>query len=341
MSYDEDELLAAARFTSRYIRLVGQEAAPSKCVLLSTSARTRCSMKAWDISGAGDCWSVRLDVRDLGGHLDTTYRGRAGTLAERIPPVRVSCKAAGSLPLGFRGILGLLRFKSIPAALHGVESSHISEANISSIRTAFVAAVWSSRMPLSHPGAVLSLLDGPDGCDPAFFVVWARFRLLRRYLAYRLGEMQRIYRMLSAISTGVRGHGPIHLLLASAAKIGFVWNSEECCWVRPGLGCLHMVASPWQVFQSSILQGWRNCVFTDLCKREGFRGIQGVSPLVDWEGSLKLLFSSHVRERDKALLRAILVGGVWNGFLLGRMRGEVVPCRFCGVEDGDSPPGQS
>ena len=44
---------------------------------------------------------------------------------------------------------------------------------------------------------------------------------------------------------------------------------------------------------------------------------------VDWEGSLKLLFSSHVRERDKALLRAILVGGVWNGFLLGRMRGEV------------------
>ena len=103
VSYDEDELLAAARFTSRYIRFVGQEAAPSKCVLLSTSAKTRSRMKDWDISGAGDCWSVRLDVRDLGGHLDTTYRSRAGTLADRIPPVRVSCKAAGSLPLGFRG----------------------------------------------------------------------------------------------------------------------------------------------------------------------------------------------------------------------------------------------
>ena len=75
--------------------------------------------------------------------------------------------------------------------------------------------------------------------------------------------------------------------------------------------------------------------FADLCKREGFRGIQGVAPLLDWDGSLKLLLSSHVRERDKALLRAILVGGVWNGFLLGRMRGEEVPCRFCGGRDGD------
>ena len=38
----------------------------------------------------------------------------------------------------------------------------------------------------------------------------------------------------------------------------------------------------------------------------------------------------HVRERNKALLRAIMVGGVWNGFLLGRIRGQLVPCRFCG-----------
>ena len=30
-----------------------------------------------------------------------------------------------------------------------------------------------------------------------------------------------------------------------------------------------------------------------------------------------------------------MVGGVWNGSLLGRVRGEPVPCRFCGVPDGD------
>ena len=50
---------------------------------------------------------------------------------------------------------------------------------------------------------------------------------------------------------------------------------------------------------------------------------------------MQLLNSSHVRERDKALLRAIMVGGVWNGFLLSRVRGRDFPCRFCGAPDND------
>ena len=35
------------------------------------------------------------------------------------------------------------------------------------------------------------------------------------------------------------------------------------------------------------------------------------------------------------LLRAILCGGAWNGFLLGKAKKEDVPCRFCGKRDGD------
>ena len=30
-----------------------------------------------------------------------------------------------------------------------------------------------------------------------------------------------------------------------------------------------------------------------------------------------------------------MVGGVWNVFLLGRARGQPVPCQFCGAPDGD------
>ena len=57
--------------------------------------------------------------------------------------------------------------------------------------------------------------------------------------------------------------------------------------------------------------------------------------MLDIAGSLQLLHASHVRERDKALPRSIMVGGVWNGFLLGHARGEIVPCRFCCGFDGD------
>ena len=55
----------------------------------------------------------------------------------------------------------------------------------------------------------------------------------------------------------------------------------------------------------------------------------------DLKGSLQLLTSTHLRDRDKMLLRAIKCGGVWNEFLLGKARKEDVPCRFCGKKDGD------
>ena len=86
-----------------------------------------------------------------------------------------------------------------------------------------------------------------------------------------------------------------------------------------------------QHFRGAIWQAWQSKVAVDLCKRKGFRGGFGV----DLYGSHQLLVSSHPRERDKMLLRAILSGGVWNGFLLGKAKKEDIPCRFCGAPDND------
>ena len=207
---------------------------------------------------------------------------------------------------------------------------HSSEG-LRRLRSAVCRVVWSRRQPLANVGAVLSLLDGPSGCDPAFCVVWFRFPLLRRYLALWPAEVGRVYRLLDMVSDGCPGHGPIHLLYCSAADIGFHWDSSALAWTRPGLPMLDNLAGPIQHFRSAILDAWRNKVALDLCKRQGFRG----GPLLDVHGSLQLLNSSHVRERDKALLRTFLVGGVWNGFLLGYVRGQAVPCRFCGAPDHD------
>ena len=101
--------------------------------------------------------------------------------------------------------------------------------------------------------------------------------------------------------------------------------------MRPGLPMLSNLAGPIQHFRSAILDAWRNRIAVDLCGRRGSRG----GPLLDIHGSLQLLNSSHVRERDKGLLRSVMVGGVWNGFLLGRVRNQTVPCRFCGAPDHD------
>ena len=113
--------------------------------------------------------------------------------------------------------------------------------------------VWSRRQPLASVGAVLSLLDGPTGCGPAFCVVWFRFRLLRRYLALWPAEVGRVYRLLEMVGEGFPVHGPVHLLSASAAEIGFQWDPDVLAWSRPGLPLFSNLAGPLQHFKAAIL----------------------------------------------------------------------------------------
>ena len=228
-------LFESAHFTAQYVWSVGQDVSPGKCVLLSTSKAVRRAMKLWDISGDGGFWKVQLDVRDLGGHLDFTYRARAGTLSHRVGKATFGVAAVDALPLGFRVKLGMVRGKHLPAGLHAAEASYVSSSSISAFGAAIVRAVWSTKMPLANSPAILNLLDGPVDVDPVFHVIWSRFRMMRWFLAYCPEEEPRIFRMLDFISRGAQGHGPVHLLLTSAAGISFAWDGEEKGWVRVSL----------------------------------------------------------------------------------------------------------
>ena len=180
-----EQLLQAAQFTSAYVRLVGQEPAPSECILMSTSAAVRKNMKV--IFAQGERWTVKLDVRDLGGHLDTTYRAWGCTLAVRVLAVLQIVWLVSALPLGYRVKLRILRTICVPAALHGVEASHLSQSGLFKLKAAFVRACWSGKLTLAHTGTVLGMLDGPEFVDPVACIVWFRFRLMRRYA--RIGRL--------------------------------------------------------------------------------------------------------------------------------------------------------
>ena len=125
-------------------------------------------------------------------------------------------------------------------------------------------------MPLANTPAILSLLDGPVDVDPAFYIVWSRFRMMRRYLAYCPEEEPRISRMLDLISRGAQGHGPVHLLLISAAEIGFAWDSGEQGWTRVSLPPLRMMTGPIQHFRSAILDAWHFHVFPSFLRGRVF-----------------------------------------------------------------------
>ena len=54
--------------------------------------------------------------------------------------------------------------------LHGIEASSLASDSLRKLRSSIHKVVWSRRQPLASVGAALSLMDGPTGCDLAFFV---------------------------------------------------------------------------------------------------------------------------------------------------------------------------
>ena len=241
---------------------------------------------------------MKLDVRDLGGHLDTTFRGWSAALASRVKLVISRPVLIFVLPLDFHGRLQDIRSMFILGVLHGIEASLLAISSLRKLRSSMFRVVWSRRQPWANVGAVLGMLDGPQVCDPAYCVVRFRFRMVRKYLAYRPSEVGRVYRLLDMVTEGCPGHGPVHLLVASAT-IGFQWDPLMLGWERLGLPVLSNLAGPIQHFKSAILNAWRDKVTADPCAREGFRG----GPLLDVAGTLQLLNSSHVRERQSAAER--------------------------------------
>ena len=246
-------------------------------------------MTSWRNENACCFWAVKLDARDLGGHLDVTQRALAGTQSSRVKEDTSHVIAVGAHGISTRA--WDVCSKYLPAGLHGCECAAVLVTALSAFGSAVARAVWSKKLPMTKS-------------DPALFVIWSRFRQLRRYLAYRPDEVDRVYRLLDYASTSSSGHGTVHLLLDSALEIGLSWDSTQAGWVRSGLSPLRMMTGPIQHFRRTVWQAWQGKAAIDLCKRKGFRG----QFCVDVRGSHQLPNSSHLRERDKMFLRATHLG---------------------------------
>ena len=138
----------------------------------------------------------------------------------------------------------------------------------------------------------------------------------------------RIFRLLIMPLLGPRGTGPL-IFSFSLLMNGYFWDSEQAGWIRPGLPPLCMMTGPFSIFEVPFGRPGNIKQLLICSNGKGF----GVFFGFDVHGSHHLLVSSHLRERDKMLLRAILSFLVEFG--IGKIEKEDVPCRFCGAPNND------
>ena len=104
-------------------------------------------MKDWILSQKGDRWSVKYGVRNLGCHLDTTFRGWSATLAARVRLVISRLVLIFDLPLDFYGRVHVVR-----CCLHGVEASLLASDSLRRLRSSIgwfglVVSPWPAWVP--------------------------------------------------------------------------------------------------------------------------------------------------------------------------------------------------
>ena len=153
-----------------------------------------------------------------------------------------------ALPLDFHCRVRVVRSVYLPVALHGIEASFLASDSLRKLLSSIHRVVWSRRQPLACAGAVLSLLDGPTGCDPAFCIVWFRFRLLRRYVALWPAEVGRVYRLLEMVGEGCLG--TVLFIFCLLALPRFSFSGILMLW--PGLGLVYLSSVIWLALSSAF-----------------------------------------------------------------------------------------
>ena len=242
-----------------------------------------------------------------------------------------ACSLLSSL-VDLAGKLRVLQTNFLPWALHAVEASWISFSLLQSGRTAFVAVVWSKRMPLAHDDAVLSLLDGPPGYDPGFHV-WCRFRFFCWYQGCNPIEVPRLHNLLDLVAGRVSWSRSFSL---SSRKCWYYWGSLcdplNSGWARPGLLVQQHLAGPYQPFKAAVWDACRIEVCLDFCRRQGFRGgDRCLTLLAPFNSNMHRMLQKGKRNCS----RASWLGACGRNFSWVMTREKSFHAVFCDGSDGD------
>ena len=190
--------------------------------------------------------------------MDTTFREWSSNLAAWVRLVISRLVLIFALPLDFHGRVRVVRCMYLPAALHGIEASILYLLLIASVSLRPLFSGWCGLVVSLWLVLVLSLACWMGLLG--MILLYARFGLGFVCFALWPTEVGRVYRFLEMVSEGGPGHGPIHLLSASAAEISIVtwlvlFSISRLLFLMFGGIRLQLISAVGRVFSSLLMSG--------------------------------------------------------------------------------------
>ena len=285
-------------------------------------------LREWVLSLDGDKWSVKFDVCDLGGHLDTTCRGWSSTLAARVRLVISRLVLIFALSLDFHGRVRVVKSMYLPAALHGIESSLLASDCLQSFGLLFirlsglVANLWLM--------LVLFLICWMGPLVVTLCFVWSLSVFVYFVGTWLFGLLRLVgfivfWRWLVKVVLGMVLF-IFFLVVPLKLVFGGILMLEAWFAHAEQFGISH------STFRAAILDAWR-----DKVAAESFVGELVFGVVLFWifmalcSSSILLMFEKEIRV---CFVASWLVVSGMVSFLVGFVI-RPIPCRFCGAPDGD------
>eukprot|EP00435_Cladocopium_sp_Y103_P014534 s1534_g3.t1 len=240
---------------------------------------------------------VKLDAKDLGGHMNFSKRATMYTIRNRIQSCVFLWDWIARSPATIKQKLVALVVVAWPRCLHGISSHVISSEHFTRMRSAAMSALrWAKHGASSLVQFGLSMNPIQD---PEFYAIWHTVMSFRRY-ACPAQACTVLSAMLAQPWVKPRP-GPCCALLTRIHQLGWQWACHG--FVRDHEGFeWSLFHTPIQWLRSRLKHAWYWSVGSFMHHRDGFSGLGRVDP------TLTFARSSQWTSEHAGLMRAALNG---------------------------------
>eukprot|EP00438_Fugacium_kawagutii_P034575 Skav235592 [mRNA] locus=scaffold163:193976:196725:- [translate_table: standard] len=214
---------------------------------------------------------VKLDARDLGGHMHYSRRNTMYTVRDRMV---ANAPLWGNIARSMAPVSQKLRLLPSVAwakCFYGISIASIGQEHAVQLRAKVMQALrWNKKG--ANPMIQLSLIEHPRH-DPGFHMVWDTFQAFRRRTDHSVTFA--VLDELCDQPTHKAPPGPCRFLLERLHQLGWSWDGDGFVALHDGT-CLDILHCPKQHLAHQAAPAWGLHVGSLWIGRENFQGLQHV-----------------------------------------------------------------